>query len=289
MARRSTKQPTKRRKTPTPDKVITWPVPGTAAAPGFFIPGAPRPPIGRLEDAIIWIYGAPKIGKTTFASCFPGAWFVATEPGQDWVEVREPTPIASWTDFRSWANWVEDTQPTTFADGSPIRTIIIDTVDLLFKYAFNSVCSGLNIEDPSELGHGKAWSRLEHEFGRVITKLSHWPFGLVLISHAREREYAHLGKKVIRMEPDMMKTGGRIVASAADLILYFFSETKAQLNAKRIPTGKFIEQRMMQCWPSASAVGGGRMSKYLPVTLPLDFDKLMEHLDAGKLTQPTWA
>ncbi len=34
----------------------------------FEVPGAPRPVTASLAGKMIWLYGEPKIGKTTFAS-----------------------------------------------------------------------------------------------------------------------------------------------------------------------------------------------------------------------------
>ena len=97
------------------------------------VPGFKRKPKGDLARAKILIYGPPKIGKTTLASQFPGVWFMATEEGQDWLEVFTPTVIESWDHFLDVCKYIAEEQPTHFGDGTKIETIAIDTGGLLFK------------------------------------------------------------------------------------------------------------------------------------------------------------
>ncbi len=44
------------------------------------------------------------------------------------------------------------------------------------------------MEHESDLGYGKGYALVNNEFHRVLTKLAHLPYGLVLISHAQEIE-----------------------------------------------------------------------------------------------------
>lgn len=247
------------------------------------IPGAKRPPKLDLDKSMVWIYGEPKIGKTTFASHFPGAWFWATEPGQDFVEVREPTSINSWEELLALCAFIEDKRPSTFGDGEPIKTIVIDTVDLLFKMCQEDVCHQLGVEDPSELPHGKGWARLSNEFERVMTKIRRWPFGQVVISHARQREFKTKGRKVDRWEPAMGAAGYRLCWGLSDLIAYAHTDEIVVKDDEGNVTGEVREDRVLLCHPTSWAVAGGRMSQYLPGVMPLSYSALVAQLArAGK-------
>lgn len=247
------------------------------------VPVGKRPPVGRIQGGMYWIYGSEKIGKTTLASKFPGAWFWATEPGQQWIECYEPLMIHDWDHFLEMCAFVEDTKPTTFGDGAPIKTIVWDTGDLLFKMCIDNVSATLGVEDPSELDHGKGWARLNNEFERVVTKVRRWPFTLVVLSHERQRPFKTKGRQVDRMEPDIGAGGRRILSAASDLILWAHSAEYAVKNEEGEVTGEFGETRVLRCHPSSSVVAGGRMANLLPPIIPLDYDELNAYLTGKKI------
>lgn len=244
------------------------------------IPGAPRKPKRDLGRSMIHIYGEPKIGKTTFAADAPGTWFIATEQGQDWVTVREPTLIHSWSQFLSFCAFVQEEKPTRFADGTPIQTFAIDRIEGLFKMCEEYVRQQLGVESLDELGHGKGWARLTNEWERVMNKIRRWPFGLIAISHARQREFKSKLTKVDRWEPDIGAAGLRWCLGAADLILYAHSLQQAELNAKGEVTGRIIERRVIRCHPSSSVIAGGRMADLLPDVMDLDYKTLRDLIEA---------
>jgi hypothetical protein len=174
-----------------------------------------------------------------------------------------------------------DNRPTRFGDDQPIHTIVIDTVDLLFRMCTEYTCHQLGIEDPSELDHGKAWGRLNSEWVRVMSKVISWPYTVVCISHAKEREFKTRATKTNRMEPDIGAAGMRFLNGAADLILYAHMQETAVLNEDGAATGEIVDNRMMMCHPSSRALAGGRMAHMLPPVLPLDYKELTSHFKNG--------
>lgn len=247
------------------------------------IPGAKRPPVGRIQGSMFWIYGPEKIGKTTLASHFPGAWFWATEPGQNWIETYPPLMIHDWDHFLEVCAYIEKEKPTKFGDGKPIKTIVWDTGDLLFKMCTDHISATLGVEDPSELDHGKGWARLNNEFERVVTKVRRWPFTLVVISHDRQRPFKTKGRQVDRWEPDIGAGGRRILSAAADLILHAHADDFVVKNEDGEVTGEIQERRLLRCHPTASVVAGGRMSHMLPPVIPLDYNELEAYLTGKKV------
>ncbi len=241
------------------------------------VPGAPRKPIQSIDGRMFWIYGEPKIGKTTFASKFPGAWFIDTEIGQDFVFIREPTYVSSWSDFLKLGAYIQSNQPREFTDGQPIRTIVIDTVDSLFRFCFTHVCNELGVEDPGELAHGKGWARLNNEFSRVMTIVRHWPYSLVIISHSKISTVKKSHKEVTKVSPNVGAAGLRWCNSAADFILYAHPEEYAERDDKGEITGEISEKRILLCHPRSWALAGGRMCDKLPAIIPLNYDEFVGH------------
>ncbi len=68
------------------------------------------------------------------------------------------------------------------------RTIIIDTIDNAYKFCTDHIVKKYKIEHESDLGYGKGYALVNNEFQRVLTKLAFLPYGLFLISHAKEIE-----------------------------------------------------------------------------------------------------
>lgn len=264
----------------SPPPISAASLPPIVTAP-LILPGAPRKPHGDITKATIWLYGEPKIGKTTFASKFPGVWFMATEPGQDWVETREPTVVKSWVHWLEVCAWISTNNPTTFGDGTPIRTICIDTYTLLFKFCNDQVCKEMGVSDPGEIPHGGGWGRLTKEFERVMSKVVMWPYGFILVSHGRQREFKTKGRKLDRFEPDIGAAGMRWANASADIILYAHVNEKTVFNDKGDVVG-IEESRMLACHPTAMAVAGGRMSDLLPAVIPMDYDAFVSYFSTPK-------
>ena len=250
----------------------------TSEAPSI-IPGAIRKAASSIDGTVIWLYGEPKIGKTTFASMLEGVWFLATEKGQKFVDTREPTIVENWRHFLEICNFIEEEKPTKFGDGGEIKVLCIDTLDLLFKMCQAKVCEDLGVTDPGELPHGKGWSKLSLEFERVMSEIARWPYTLLCISHSRQKEFKTKGRSVDRYEPNIGAAGFRWGQSAADLILYAHSNEVVQFDGEGNVTGEIQEQRALLCHPQSWAVAGGRMvgKAGLPDVIPLDFNEFIKY------------
>lgn len=247
------------------DTTVTGP-----SAPSSFVPQARRPVVFDLSRATIILYGPPKIGKSTLASQWPGAWFWATEPGQAWLDVYEPTVISDWDELLDLIQKVETAHPTKFGDGKLIRTIVIDTVDLLWKMCCDAICQRLGISSLADLDYGKGWSTASDEFQRALSQITRWPYGLVLISHSKEVEIKSKARKIDRTQPDMGTGGYRIVHALADIILYCYMNEQVTYAEDGTTITGVEEERRIRCQPLSNVVAGDRTGK-LPEELPMSF------------------
>lgn len=238
-------------------------------------------PILNLTLATTLIHGPPKIGKTTLANQWPGVWFLATEIGQKWIITHEPTIIESWEHFLEVCGWIADNLPKTFGDGKPLKTLVVDTIDLAFKMCYDSVLYELGVSSPNELDFGVGWGAISDEFSRVITKLTKLPYGLIFISHSKDKQVKSRARKIDRIQPALMETGRKVVEAISDIILYCNVTEIVEVDDDGEPTGIASEERVIRCQPESNIVAGDRTGQ-LPDEIPMSYKELVKYFPKTK-------
>ncbi|MFD1423402.1 ATP-binding protein [Laceyella tengchongensis] len=217
-----------------------------------------KEPKKRLEDYSILLYGQPKIGKSTFCSEMDMPLFLATEPGLEALPVYEEK-IPDWPTFLKKCAEIQE-------GNHFYKTIVIDTVDNLWKCCSEHVKERQGIQHESDLGYGKGWQMVKDEFFRAIRKLSLLPYGLVFISHVELVEVKTRVSTVTKAVPSIPKSGRDLVLAMVDIILY----------AESVVTDQG-EVRVIRTQPSENWEGGDRtehaFNRKLPPVLPLNFDR----------------
>lgn len=227
------------------------------------LPTTKTKPVRELAKQIITIYGPPKIGKTTFCGGMDAPLFIATEPGQNALEVYK-------VDCSTWSTFLETCGELT-KDHNGFKTVIIDTIDNLYLQCEDFMLKKLNIIHPSDMEYGKGFSLVNAEFGRVIKKLSMLPFGLVFISHSKEKEVSTRTGKIQKTTPAMSSGAAKIIAGISDMILLFDSE------AGKTPEDP--ERRIIRTRASKNFDAGSRWE--LPETIPMNFEKFKSAYEKG--------
>jgi hypothetical protein len=208
------------------------------------------------------IYGIPKVGKSTFCSNAPDALFIATEAGLNHIECYSQN-ISNWMDFLSVCHDLSE------SDEHGFKTVIIDTVDNLYQFCSDHVLkmwsakTGKQIDHETDMDYGKGFALVRAEFLRVMTKLSQCPFGLILTSHAVDKELDTRTGKIARTAPSMSNQCAKVVSPIVDLILYF------ELNKD--------QERVIHCHPHTNYEAGDRTGR-LPATLPMEWSALADAL-----------
>ena len=238
-------------------------------------------PILNLTLATTLIHGPPKIGKTTLANQWPGVWFLATEIGQKWITTHEPTIIESWEHFLEVCAWIATNRPKKFGDGKPLKTLAVDTIDLAFKMCYETTCDEMGINSPADLDYGVGWAAISDEFSRVITKLTKLPYGLIFISHSKEKQIKSRSRKIDRIEPALMVTGLKVVSAISDIILYCNVKETVEVNDDGEPTGAVTERRVIRCQPESNIVAGDRTG-CLPDEIDMSYKTLVKHFPQTK-------
>lgn len=220
------------------------------------LPTESTPPKSRLEDHIILIHGFPKLGKSTLASQFPKAIFLASEEGQDALDCYR-VPIDSWPKLLAICGEI--------AQGNHnFETLVVDTVDNSWELCRQRLREKRRIEHETDLGYGRGWDMVQSEFHRVLTKLSHLPYGLILISHSTVKEVTTRTGSYHKIVPSLSDRPRKLVLGMASLILY------ADLEATTGTDGQPLVKRVLRTQPSLLYEAGSRVP-FLPPTIDLNF------------------
>lgn len=234
------------------------------------LPTSKTQPKPNLEDYIVFLYGSPKIGKTTFCSQFDNPLFLSTEAGTNALSVFQ-IPIACWEDFLEACNLIfngiKKGKPSEFA----YKTIIIDTIDNLIKFCSDYVLKKNGVSHESDLPFGKGYVLVKEEFRKVLTKLSLLPVGLVMISHEKVEEVKTRTSVLNKSYPTIPKSYRELVLGMSDLIL--FAHSIQRINEQ---DGKVEEVRVLRTKGSENWEAGDRTGK-LPETLKFTYNDFINN------------
>jgi len=220
------------------------------------LPTTKTQPKPDLADLTVLAYGQTKIGKSTLCSQADGALFLATEPGLNALDVYQ-VPIQSWEELRKACAEIGE-------GNHPFKTVILDTIDNAYKFCTEYILAKFKVEHESDLGYGKGYALVNNEFQRVLTKLAFLPYGLFLISHAKEMEMDSRTGKYTRVVPTLPDKARKIVLGMADMVLFCDLEVSTGEN------GEQCVRRVIRTKPSPYYEAGDRTGR-LPDILDLDF------------------
>ena len=169
-----------------------------------------------LRGYSVAFYGDPKIGKTTIASEFPGALIAAFEKGYAALPGVFAAPINKWTDFTSLIRQLkEDSVKEKF------QTIVIDTADIAWDLCEKFICSREDVESIKDVPFGAGYGMVEKEFDEKIRNIVMENYGLVIISHAIDKQFLDdEGKEYNKIVPTLPPRARKVVLRMVDIIGY---------------------------------------------------------------------
>jgi len=210
------------------------------------LPTEKRKPSKTLFDYTIMIYGNKFVGKSTLLAQIPNNLFLNTGGGLGTIECYEK-PITSWEEFI-------DVGFEIVQGKHNFKCITVDTIDRLAKYCQNYMMEKLNVVHPADLGFGKGWDMIKDEFIRPFMKLALSPYGLVIVSHAKDVEITTRTSKITKFVPSMQDFMYNIIAPVCDIILYYDIVETAE-GMKR-----YIRTVPTENWEAGDR--SGRLSRY---------------------------
>ena len=218
------------------------------------------------------LYGPEGIGKSTFASQFPGAVFIDTEGSTRRMDVqRLPVPT-------SWAMLMDEVAEV--AKGSvPCGTLVIDTADWAERLCISAVCGRFNLKGIEDFNYGKGYTYAKEEFAKLLDRLEE-----VIESGRNVVITAH--SQIVHVEqPDAvgsydrwtMKTSKQVaplLREWSDMLLFanykiLLEKSDASKNAKNKATGgrRVMYTTHHACWDAKNRFG-------LPEELPFEYSQI---------------
>lgn len=245
------------------------------------------------REYLTCIYGDAGVGKTTWCKQIPGHYFAICEVGTQGLEVFGHKIIAWSTQetddedrpmgFRQLIGELIQAKKDGWKDQREIQVLIIDTLDKLIDMLGVFLCQTTKFMDNgvltkydriSDVTWGKGYARIREYFIRAINHLMLQGFGVVLVSHVKERQIKWRGQAVTAY-------GLSLAGSIAEAIM---SEVSAlgycglELDTRKNEEGEIesIEQERFISWDGPFLRPAKHRLEQFPKTTPLKLDTGVE-------------
>ncbi len=175
----------------------------------------------NLKGYSVFLYGAPKTGKTTMACKFPKHLLLAFEKGYNALPGAMAMPVNSWSEFKKILRELKDP-----AVKEVYETVIIDTADVAYQLCEKYVCQQesnekVDYETVGDIPYGKGYKLVEKEFDEALRTIIQLDYGLVIISHEIDSTFTdEKGKEFNQVVPTLDKRGRKVCERACDIIAY---------------------------------------------------------------------
>lgn len=181
-----------------------------------------------LKGKYVLIYGAPKVGKTSFAAKFKKNLLCAFEMGYNAIDGIYAQPIQKWSDFKLLLRQLE--QP---AAREKFDTVTIDTASIAYDLCEQFVCAQNGVQKITEIPWGQGYAQVKIEFESCLRKITMLGYGLILIAHQEIRKETIDGNDIEFYSPALNKRCYEICNRLVDVIGYIAIEWDADGNSER--------------------------------------------------------
>lgn len=230
------------------------------------LPTAKQQPLSDIDRITMLLYGPPKVGKSTFCSRFPNAFFLATEPGLNHLETFN-LRADTWDEALAILADLE-------ADPARFAPIVIDTVDKLWDFCVSYTIQKNKVETISDLAYGKGYALAFNEFSKFIQRLVALKTGIIFVSHHTYDEITQTDGTIIKkFMPSVSARIRDVIMPLVDVIA--FATVEYQMNPD---TGARKERRILHTQPGILWEAGDRTGR-LPTELPFAYRAYQQALE----------
>jgi hypothetical protein len=217
-----------------------------------------------LSGYITYVYGAPKVGKTTLARDM-GALIVACEDGTRALTGAYVQKAKNWSDIRALMRFCKDERFK-----ARYKALAFDTIDVCASFCEKYVCAQLDIQTLGEGGWTKnGWSVFKKELEEVFRTITMEGYAVLFISHDKTEEITRPdGTKFNRITATAQSSLNNIIKNMADIICYGYFDPATQ------------ERYMMLRSLDGMADVGCRF-QYIEPKIPFGYKSLVDALNAA--------
>ena len=235
------------------------------------LPENKRRNIEAVEKRVLWIYGVPFCGKTTFANNFPDPLMLNTDGNIKFVDApyirikdevrvegRQTKRTLAWDVFKDTISELEKKENT-------FRTIVVDLLEDLYEHCRLYMYQQMGITHESDDSF-RAWDKVRGEFLNTLKRLMNLDYeNIILISHEdTSKDITRKGgDKITAIKPNLQEKVANKVAGMVDVV------------ARIVADG---ETRTFSFKSNEVIFGGGRL-RVNAKDIPLDVDALFAVYD----------
>lgn len=235
------------------------------------LPENKRRNIEAVEKRVLWIYGVPFCGKTTFANNFPDPLMLNTDGNIKFVDApyirikdevrvegRQTKRTLAWDVFKDTISELEKKENT-------FRTIVVDLLEDLYEHCRLYMYQQMGITHESDDSF-RAWDKVRGEFLNTLKRLMNLDYeNIILISHEdTSKDITRKGgDKITAIKPNLQEKVANKVAGMVDVV------------ARIVADG---ETRTFSFKSNEVIFGGGRL-RVTAKDIPLDVNALFAVYD----------
>ena len=214
-----------------------------------------------LSGYITYIYGAPKVGKTTLGAEMPKPLLLAFERGYNAIPGIIAQDITNWSEVKQVVRELKKEEVK-----EKFATIIIDTVDIAATYCEKYICDQNGVNAIGEIPYGQGWTLLKKEFENVFRSITQLGYAVCFIAHYKEATFKKTdGSEYSIIRPSVSDTYNRIIENMADIYGYMYATED--------------NERRIQLRSQDNTIMCGCRFKYMIDNIPADYKSLVDALN----------
>lgn len=230
----------------------------------MLLPENKRRNLNATTKKVIWVYGSPFSGKTTFANQFPDPLMLNTDGNIKFVDAPfipikdEVKKVGRMTERKSaWEGFKEIIAELELKENS-FKTIVVDLLEDLYEHCRRYICDQKGWDHESDDSF-RAWDMVRTEFLSVLKRLMNLDYeNIVLISHLDTTKDITKkgGDKLTSIKPNINDKVANKVAGMVDIVARAIADD-----------GQYI----LSFKRNEVIFGGGRL-KFKAAEIPLDYE-----------------
>ena len=234
----------------------------------MILPKNERRNIEQVQKKVIWLYGSPFSGKTTFANKFPDPLMLNTDGNIKFVDapyisIKDQVEVVGRMTKRTmgWAVFKDVIAELEKKDNT-FKTIVVDLLEDTYEQCRLYMYDQMGITHESDDSF-RAWDKVRTEFLSTLKRLMGLDYeNIILISHEDTTKDITKkgGDKVTAIKPNLQEKTANKVAGMVDIVARVVAD--GDIRTLSFKTNEVI-------------FGGGRLLTKTD-EIPLDYDAFLE-------------